>query len=91
MVEPCIDKFKLVGERRHNVSDLLHRPVTAVSSMGNGTCEWVRRTQKGGGEDVLWMVGTADFIEGIYQGVLVLGLRAMSVEIDGGISRRMDR
>ena len=34
------------------------------------------------------MVGTADFVQGVDQGVLVLGLEC-NVEIDGGVSTRV--
>ena len=34
------------------------------------------------------MVGTADLVQGVDQGILVLGLER-NVEIDGGVSRRV--
>ena len=40
---------------------------------------------KRGGEDVLWMLWTANLIKCVDQGVLVLGLECY-VEIDGGVS-----
>ena len=38
--------------------------------------------------DVLWVAGSTDFIEGINQGVLILGLER-NVEVDRGFSGRV--